>query len=438
MAAMTTPAMRALALRSAAMNHHYGVPAGQPGKQPGRGSGVTVVPPRPAARPHVSQSVSQVATQRVNQALAPQLADQQQQADRQNAAIQAFAQQLLGKLQPISGQVGADYNQAIGQTASLASGAADALRNANTNQQDQQLLAALGAPASQHADIANNLANTFGGGAAVLQVGQGQIPGSMLASNKASAQAFANTLPATAALKGEQDLASAMYQQGQDRQHIRDQAPGMILSESQNIRSNNTAKAQAAFEQYKFETARADAYRAADQKMQAADAQHRADLSYKYWAQTQQNQRTNASQAGQNSRTAASIAAANSRNAATIAAENKRNAASIAAANNRARAKSLSTASKASDYPNLTKTQVLHLRSGIAHAFNGRPAQKDPLGQKTIAKALPPVSYQEAINEAVAAGYSRAAATRMANHFYMPGERGRPGGKPDPVKSKVG
>jgi hypothetical protein len=78
-------------------------------------------------------------------------------------------------------------------------------------------------------------------------------------------------------------------------------------------------------------------------------------------------------------------------------------------------------------YPNLTKIQVVHLRSGIANAFYGVKEQKDADG-KVIRAALLPLDYQAAIDHAVQSGYSRAAATKMANRFYMPGQRGRPGG----------
>lgn len=76
-------------------------------------------------------------------------------------------------------------------------------------------------------------------------------------------------------------------------------------------------------------------------------------------------------------------------------------------------------------FPNLTKAQVVHLRSGVSAAFYGVPEQKDVNGNVTAA-ALPPVDYETAISHAISAGYSRAGATRMANRFYMPGKRGRP------------
>ncbi len=65
----------------------------------------------------------------------------------------------------------------------------------------------------------------------------------------------------------------------------------------------------------------------------------------------------------------------------------------------------------AATYPNLSKTQVIHLRSGIAQAKSGFTDPK-------TGKVHPPLTYQQAINEAVKAGYSRADATKMAARFY--------------------
>lgn len=80
----------------------------------------------------------------------------------------------------------------------------------------------------------------------------------------------------------------------------------------------------------------------------------------------------------------------------------------------------------AATWPNLSKTQVIHLRSGVANAFYGVPAKYAADGKTVVKAALPPVTYQEAIQEAVKAGYSKAGATKMANRFYKPGQRGRP------------
>ena len=93
-------------------------------------------------------------------------------------------------------------------------------------------------------------------------------------------------------------------------------------------------------------------------------------------------------------------------------------------------------------WPNLTKGQVMQLRSGIAHAFTGfrNPNWKDPAtgkvptgtdpktGKPVTGKYFPPVDYWTAVNEAVSHGFSKAGAIKMANRFYMPGVRGRPKG----------
>ena len=79
-------------------------------------------------------------------------------------------------------------------------------------------------------------------------------------------------------------------------------------------------------------------------------------------------------------------------------------------------------------FPNLTKTQVQHLRSGVANAFYGvrDPKTHDWLVDPKTGAVLKPLSYQGAVTEAVKHGYSRAAAIRMANRFYRAGRRGRP------------
>jgi hypothetical protein len=136
----------------------------------------------------------------------------------------------------------------------------------------------------------------------------------------------------------------------------------------------------------------------------------------------------------------AAVAAAQARVAAASTAADKVAAAKVLAAAKAAAGKAKAAATKAAatkpgsdpEYPNLNKTQVTHLRAGVAAAFNGVPEQRD-VNNKVVTKALPAVDYQTAINHAISAGYSRAGATKMANHFYMPGKRGRPGNaKPTP------
>lgn len=273
-------------------------------------------PPKPK-----SQSVDDVANQRVNQQLAPILASQQSQAQYQNQAIQGFALALLGKLSPIAGQVGSDYDKAIGQVGALSQATGDALRGANPNAADQQMLQSIGAPAEQQQQLATNLGNVFNGGAAAGQFLGGEVPGRELAADKASSMAAAHQLPGIAALKGQQDLASAMYSQRQERATTLAQRPGLVQAQTQEIRGNIAAKQAAAFDQYKFQTARADALEAAGQKQQADALRVKAQLDYKYAALNATDRRAAQSQQGQNARTAATIQAANARAAAKLGAK---------------------------------------------------------------------------------------------------------------------
>jgi hypothetical protein len=82
-------------------------------------------------------------------------------------------------------------------------------------------------------------------------------------------------------------------------------------------------------------------------------------------------------------------------------------------------------------FPKLKQAGVMHLQSGIANAYRGiNPKTGQPDAQH------PAATYQQAIQEGVQAGYSRAAATRMANRFYVhPWQRtgGWKRGMPGPV-----
>ncbi len=87
------------------------------------------------------------------------------------------------------------------------------------------------------------------------------------------------------------------------------------------------------------------------------------------------------------------------------------------------------TTGVAAQFPNLTKSQVLHLRAGAANAYKGWTNTKNN-------KTFPPATYQQAIDDLVAGGYSRAGATKMVNRFYThPWQRtgGWTYGKPGPV-----
>ena len=203
--------------------------------------------PRPL-RKRVSLTASQVANRQVNAALNPALASQDQYATRQNQAIQVFAKQLLGQLQPVGDQVGADYDRAIGQTAALAGGAATFLNRQNPSDQQTALLQGIGAPQAQIDQQRSMLGDVFGGGAGALMFTGGTSPGSALAAEKAGAQGFARTLPTIAALKGQQDLAGAMGQQRQARNDLLAKRPAMYQDALQNIRDNQARRASQALD----------------------------------------------------------------------------------------------------------------------------------------------------------------------------------------------
>lgn len=102
-----------------------------------------------------------------------------------------------------------------------------------------------------------------------------------------------------------------------------------------------------------------------------------------------------------------------------------RNGQVVKVATPRAATRAGTAASDKVNWPNLSKSGVKQLRAGIANSFYGFHG-KDPDTGKP--KDFTPLSYQEAVNHAVQSGYSRAGAVKMANRFYMPGQRGRPKG----------
>lgn len=419
------------------------------------GAHPAIQPPPPKPK---SQSVSQVANQRVNQQLAPVLGAQDAQATSQNENIKSFALALLGKLQGGADQVGANYDKAIGQTAALSGATADALRNANPNQQDQQLLSAINAPDAQRQQVQSKLADTFGGGAAALQFTQGEVPGSMLASQKASDQAQASKLPGIAALKGEQDLSAALAGQRQNRAQTLAQRPGLVANETQNIRQNNQARANLAWDQTKFNTARNDAlgkpdtalskttgYYVNSQGQAITDAKGNPRLlpGWKMGpngpvppakAGSTGSWRAIASGGGTyvlvNSKTGAQkvtdIPVRRTSAGKTVALQMKNIGGKVAYFNPKTGAitqtqlpygspksktgKSAGSTPYDAAFPHLKQAGVQHLQAGVAGAYKG----VDNTGKKVT-----PATYQEAIDDMVQGGYSRPAATRMANRFYV-------------------
>jgi hypothetical protein len=213
---------------------------------------------RTATLPGPSQTATQVANQQVNQQIDPQLAAQNTFNTGQNTAIKQFANALLGKLQPIAGQVGQDYNQAIQQTGALSNQAAKYLSAANPTGEVANLLSSENAPPEQQAQLKAQLGQTFGGGAGVLAFTQGTVPGSQLATDKAAAQSQARSYPLIAALKGQQDLASALQTQSVARQKLEATKPALYQKAMQNIRTNQAARAKLGETQYEFSVKEGD------------------------------------------------------------------------------------------------------------------------------------------------------------------------------------
>lgn len=185
-----------------------------------------VKPAAPAATPQLSPEDQ--ATQAVTAALAPLYAAQGTQATGQNAAITNLTRAIIAQLQPGAAQVGGQYDQAIGQQTNLSNNAADALRAANPNTQDQALLSAINAPQAQQDQLAGQNNAAFNGGAAVGQYVGGVLPMSSLQSQKIAAVGMANQQPAIEGLRGQQSLSAALTNQAAERAKIDAMKPDLI------------------------------------------------------------------------------------------------------------------------------------------------------------------------------------------------------------------
>lgn len=426
------------------------------------------VAPQAMPRPPVSQSLSQVANQRVNQQLAPQVAAQDAFASRQNQAIQQFAQAMLGKLQPIAGQVGADYDKAIQQQGALSGQAAQFLQNANPSGKVAELLG------GSRPDLDPQFQQTFGGGAGVLAFLGGTVPGSEMAAAKAASQGEAAQLPGLAALQGQQDLASALWQQGQDRRTLEATRPALYQQAAQDIRTNNNARASIAARQAstavsasslkqktrQFDVTtrqKADQFdrtakaTAANRSQQAQVAQSKLLLA-KYATDLASGDRRAAASSLKDYRASQAQIAEYNANTARTNAETSRARAATAAAASAARlaqgdkrlriAQSHEAAYEKSQAAKIAKakaakkgisaTTYAGLRKQALKAadtfYYGKVVKKNGVIDDDL--SISGVTYQKAISQLVD-GYSltRMDAAAILNDFYAPGERGRPGNK---------
>lgn len=205
------------------------------------------VAPKPARKPAAAKaaappqlSVEDQATAAVNAALAPLYASQTKQASGQNAAITQFTKAIIAQLLPGAAQVGGQFDQAIGAQTNLSNSAADALRAANPNTQDQALLSAINAPQAQQAQLAAQNNAAFNGGAAVGQYVGGVLPIGALQSQKLGAMTIAHQQPAIEGLRGQQALGAALAGQQAERAKIDAMRPDLV----QKYTAANTAAEQ--------------------------------------------------------------------------------------------------------------------------------------------------------------------------------------------------
>jgi hypothetical protein len=204
-------------------------------------------PPKPAPRkPPVDP-----AARAVQQALAPLYAAQGTQATQQNTAIANLTRAIIAQLQPSAGQVGGEYDQAIGQQTNLANSAADRLAAANPNTQDQALLSAINAPDAQRAQLAAQNSAAFNGGAAVGSYVGGVLPVSSLQSQKLAAMGLAHQMPVIEALRGQQSLSAALANQSADKAKIDALRPDLLQRyQAADVAAQNAKVAQAQKQAY--------------------------------------------------------------------------------------------------------------------------------------------------------------------------------------------
>lgn len=184
------------------------------------------------------------ARQMVDALLAPQRLALDTQATTQQQAIEAFTKALMGIAGEQVGPVGQDYDNAIAQQAALAAESRAGLAASSPNADIQADLAAIGAPDAQKQQVADQLANVFGGGGATLFETGGRIPGASLAANKAAELAYAREIPGIIGLQGGQNLATALAAAAQKRAELEATVPGLIL-QTQSSLADQEIKQQA-------------------------------------------------------------------------------------------------------------------------------------------------------------------------------------------------
>jgi hypothetical protein len=150
------------------------------------------------------------------------------------AALLAASKTLLSMLQGIPAQTSADYNQMLQQQTTLGQVGSAGLAAANPNGQLQSDLSAVGAPASQQAQLAGQMNNVFNGGAAALLGQTAVIPGQQISTDELAALTHARTLPSIAAMQAQSEIGKFLAGQGNTLQNqlfqVDQTRPGLINS----------------------------------------------------------------------------------------------------------------------------------------------------------------------------------------------------------------
>jgi hypothetical protein len=398
----------------------------------------TVLPPKKGKpKPTVALTPTQVANQQVAQLLAPQYDQQKQAAQAQNDAITNFTRQLVAQLQGTAPHVADSYNQAIGQQTNLSNAAADSLRAANPNTQDQALLSAINAPDAQHAALAGSNNAAFNGGAAVGQYLGGVLPMGALQAEKQAAVTQAYLQPGFEGLRGQQALAGALYQQGQDRSKIAAQQPQLaqqFLSD-QATASARQQQLQLERDVYGLNTAKA---KASTNLAQQRITNQQNQFIAKY---NQQQAKTNADATKPNASLSRAAGVLVDSQGNPILKNGKQVVLpgfKVGKNGNVVKTttpKAPGSVKPIDPYKHLSTKQVSVLRSTAAEALNGTVFHgKHPTDTITIqghvykdGDTISPLPYTVAFKWLRDQGFSRQAAYAALNEYYPKGKQGRPG-----------
>lgn len=378
--------------------------------------------------------------------LQPELTAQQQQEARllqqqemHRAQFQHFTNALMAELKGIPAGVQADYTQAGNQTAALARESAAGLAAANPNAQTQQLMADVGAPASQMAQAAQANQDVYQGGSAVLFGTEGHLPARDLFGSGASQTAYARMLPAIGAAQAQDNLRAMGYTQSQERQKAADlraqieaKRPGYMLQGQEVLDKRRNDAAAIAIQQAELEM-----------KLSAAEANRKfmewsaSDKSRQAWARIYgydergnptldtriADQRRTDQRAVEQRRAEQQAMSTRLRMASIFGYDPETMTPTLAQRQAEQRAiendRKLKNKNKKGGY---TTAQVIKFRQLAAatarEAYYGLPETDNE-------EAVPPMTYQEAMNDLLME-MPLSIAQRALNRYYKRGDRGRP------------